>query len=254
MKNPLLIQSLIIIGLFLSSCNLFSSGNQQETNNNTSDSASTQEKETSSAKSETKPETTQTAESLDPIQSEVSSVAGLKRATDPEQFVQQRGVTPGTNRSDPFTLFPVPPQEKPQPLNESSESEPSESDPSQAPSSSQPAKPAAPAKPTPLPEPKLARAVAVQGAIQIGNEAVVILRGPNETTSRYVRPGQSIANGQVLVKRINMQQRPTPTVVLKEMGVDQEVVKAVEEEKAAGATTVRNESTAQLPPPPSQFN
>lgn len=244
MKKPLLIQTLIISGLFLNSCNVFSSGNQADTNS-ASNSVSTQDNNSSSNQSNSS-EKTETTQSPEPIQSEVSSVAGLKRATDPEDFVQQRGVTPGKNRNDPFTLFPVPPQEK-------SESAPS-TQPSEATQPDTPSQPNNPPQPTAPPQPKLARGVTVQGALKIGNEAVVILRAPNEKTSRYVRPGQFIANGQVLVKQINMEERPTPTVVLKEMGVDEEVIKTVEEEMAVGTTTVKNESTMKLPPPPPQIN
>lgn len=118
MKKPLLIQTLIISGLFLNSCNVFSSGNQADTNS-ASNSVSTQDNNSSSNQSNSS-EKTETTQSPEPIQSEVSSVAGLKRATDPEDFVQQRGVTPGKNRNDPFTLFPVPPkknQSQPPQLN-----------------------------------------------------------------------------------------------------------------------------------------
>jgi len=73
------------------------------------------------------------------------------------------------------------------------------------------------------------------------------VRAPNAKTSRYVRPGEFIANNQVLVKTINMEERPTPTIVLKEVGFDQEVIKPVEEGTAVGATTVQNDSTSKLP-------
>lgn len=255
MKKALLIQSLIIIGLLLNSCNLFSAGNQTETNN-TSDSDSSQGKEAEPTESETDQDSAEITQSPEPIQSEISSVAGLRRATDPDDFVQQRGVTPGENRSDPFTLFPVPLQKNAQSGNQPIE--PSQSaEPTRTVEPNQPVEPTQPQpqpQPQAPPQPKLARGVAVQGALKIGNESVVILRAPNEKTSRYVRPGQFIANGQVLVKRINMEQRPTPTVVLKEVGVNQEVTKSVEKEVAVGATTVQNQSTMELPPPPPQVN
>jgi hypothetical protein len=92
--------------------------------------------------------------------------------------------------------------------------------------------------------------VQVQGAVKIGNQVTAILKAPNEQTSRYVRPGQRIANNQVLVKRINIDQRPSPTVILEELGIEQEVVKRVEEGMEVDATSVEQKSIGKLPPPP----
>jgi len=281
MKKPLLIPTLLISGLLLNSCNLFSSGNQSESN--PSNSVSNQQTESSSEQSEAEEATAEATESLEPIQSEVSSIAGLKRATDPDDFVQRRGVTPSKNRDDPFTLFSVPPQQQPpQPSQEKTASAPStqpatpaeavqpedsqsrSENPPQPKASPEPEKPSQPkaspepekpSQPKASPEPKLARGVTIQGAIQIGNEAFIISKAPNEKTSRYVRSGQFIANGQVLVKQINMKERPTPTVVLKEVGIEEQVVKTVEKEIAVGKTTAKNnESTMKLPPPSPQIN
>lgn len=79
----------------------------------------------------------------------------------------------------------------------------------------------------PLPEPALAAAVEVSGVIQVGNEPQAIVKAPNETTSRYVRVGQRLANGQVLVKRIEMNEGSEPVVVFEQYGI--EVSRAVGE-------------------------
>ena len=55
-----------------------------------------------------------------------------------------------------------------------------------------------------LPEPELARAVAITGVVQIGDTTQAIVKAPNETSSRYVKAGDRISNGQVLIKRIDM--------------------------------------------------
>jgi hypothetical protein len=84
----------------------------------------------------------------------------------------------------------------------------------------------------PLPEPDLARSVQVTGVVRVGgvNQAIVI--APNEPTTRYVRVGQRLSNGQVLVKRIDLNQGADPVVILEQNGV--EVSKAVGEAPAGG--------------------
>lgn len=85
-------------------------------------------------------------------------------------------------------------------------------------------RPSAPAAP-PEPQPSLARAVQVSGVVQIGSVPYAIVTAPNEPTSRYVRVGQMLSNGEVLVKRIEMSQGYEPVVVLEQLGV--EVVRSV---------------------------
>jgi len=60
-------------------------------------------------------------------------------------------------------------------------------------------KPALP-PPPPLPEPDLREPLLLQGVVQVGSDPQAIVKVPNEATSRYVRVGQQLANGQVLVK------------------------------------------------------
>lgn len=84
-----------------------------------------------------------------------------------------------------------------------------------------------PQTPPPPPQPDLARAVRVMGVVQIGLVPHAIVQAPNEPSSRYVRAGQRLANGQVLVRRIEVHGAADPVVVLEENGM--EVVTAVGE-------------------------
>ncbi len=74
------------------------------------------------------------------------------------------------------------------------------------------------------PQPVLAREVAVTGLIQVGTVTKIIVKSPLEKYSRYVEQGQYLANGKVLVKRIEKGGRK-PIVVLEELGI--EVIKRV---------------------------
>jgi hypothetical protein len=81
-----------------------------------------------------------------------------------------------------------------------------------------PAVAAAPLPPPP-PQPVLARAVEVLGVVQIGSTPYAIVNAPNEASSRYVRVGQRLSNGQVVVKRIEMN-GPEPAVVFEQFGIE----------------------------------
>jgi hypothetical protein len=56
--------------------------------------------------------------------------------------------------------------------------------------------------------------------VQVGNSYQAIIKAPNEPTSRYVSVGQRLANGQVLVKRIEMNPGGDPIVILEENGIE----------------------------------
>ncbi len=77
----------------------------------------------------------------------------------------------------------------------------------------------------PLPEPTLARAVEVSGVVVVGGVPQAIVKAPNEATSRYVRAGQRLSNGQILVKRIEVNGGSDPVVILEQNGI--EVARAV---------------------------
>ena len=85
-----------------------------------------------------------------------------------------------------------------------------------------------------LPNPTLAKAITVTGIVQIGSSRQAIVRSPLEPSSRYVSPGQRIANGQVLVKRIEVR-GSEPVVVLEESGI--EVVKFIGQPAELAPTT-----------------
>lgn len=93
-----------------------------------------------------------------------------------------------------------------------------------------------------LPEPTQARGVEVTGVAQVGGVPMAIVKVPNEP-ARYVREGQRIANGQVLVKRIEMNRGPEPVVILEQYGI--EVARGVGEPPAASPG-----GPGQPPPPP----
>jgi hypothetical protein len=109
-------------------------------------------------------------------------------------------------------------------------------------------KPALPPPPPLLPEPDLARTVAVTGVVQVGSDPQAIVKVPNEATSRYVRVGQQLANGQVLVKRIEINEGGDPIVILEQYGI--EVSRAVGEEPANSAQAATPAAAIPVPPPP----
>ncbi|NEP45845.1 MAG: hypothetical protein F6K35_44235, partial [Okeania sp. SIO2H7] len=88
-----------------------------------------------------------------------------------------------------------------------------------------------PATPPPPPPPStdLAEGVKVTGIVEVGSEKQIIVEAPNEATSRYVRVGQLIAGGKVLVKRIDFENGEA-IVILEENDV--EIRKRVGEEPA----------------------
>ncbi|MCA1993149.1 MAG: hypothetical protein LDL41_14100 [Coleofasciculus sp. S288] len=114
--------------------------------------------------------------------------------------------------------------------------------PSPSPAATPPPPPLVPELPE-IPQPTLARSVEVTGVVDVGGVPKAIVKVPNEP-SRYVQPGQRLLNGQVLVKRIEMNRGPEPVVILEQFGV--EVSKRVGEpaEGQAGGPT------AFVPPPP----
>ena len=71
-----------------------------------------------------------------------------------------------------------------------------------------------------IPQPTTARAVRVSGVIQIGGAPYAIVKAPNEI-ERYVRQGERIAGGSVVVKRIDTRSAE-PRVILVENGIEVE--------------------------------
>lgn len=91
-------------------------------------------------------------------------------------------------------------------------------------SPSQPTKPLGIPTLPPIPQPTLARQVEVTGVVKVGNTVQAIVKAPNEPTSRYVGVGQLLSNGQILVKRIEINPGSEPIVVLEENGIEVRVM------------------------------
>jgi multidrug efflux pump subunit AcrA (membrane-fusion protein) len=79
----------------------------------------------------------------------------------------------------------------------------------------------------------LADAIEVTGIVQVKGKWNVIVKEPGSSTSRYVKTGDYLANGQVLVKRILS--GADPIVVLQQNGV--EVIKSLG--SSGGAIAIR---------------
>ncbi|MBD2461610.1 hypothetical protein H6G89_11165 [Oscillatoria sp. FACHB-1407] len=67
---------------------------------------------------------------------------------------------------------------------------------------------------------RLAESVVVTGVVQVGDTVSAIVQVPNEQSSRYVRAGEYLANGRILVNRIEMTADGEPRVVLVQDGVE----------------------------------
>ena len=76
-----------------------------------------------------------------------------------------------------------------------------------------------------LPEPTLAKGIEVTGVINVNGVRQAIVKVPNQPP-QYVKEGDRLSNGQVLVKRIEMR-GSTPVVILEQYGI--EVAKRVGE-------------------------
>jgi hypothetical protein len=73
--------------------------------------------------------------------------------------------------------------------------------------------------PPPLPDTQLADGIEVTGVIEVGSQIQIIAKAPNEATSRYIKVGQKIANGQVIVKRVD-KEGGEPVVIFEQNGVE----------------------------------
>jgi hypothetical protein len=78
--------------------------------------------------------------------------------------------------------------------------------------------------------------------VQIGSTVHAIVNAPNEPSSRYVRAGQRLSNGQILVKRIELNEGSEPVVVLEQNGI--EVTTEVGEGGTPAATPGQTASAA----------
>lgn len=69
-------------------------------------------------------------------------------------------------------------------------------------------------------KPLQAMALEVSGVIETDGKTQVIVKLPNESFSRYIDVGSRVANGSILIKRVEGQESVSPTVVLEEVGVE----------------------------------
>ena len=87
--------------------------------------------------------------------------------------------------------------------------------------------------------PSLAKDVLITGVIELGGRPKIIVQAPEEASSRYVEVGEYLSNGQVLVKRIDINHFPTPRIILEQSGI--EVAKTIgsesEETKVSSSPT-----------------
>lgn len=162
-----------------------------------------------------------------------ASAAGLIQSTNANQRAKQ--VQKG--RPDPFAgIFapvvvkapptPAPPTVSPAPA--SPPAPPVAQTQPVVPPPPSPLPPVAAAPPIEPPRPEIASGIAVSGVVQIGEELQAIVQVPNEGISRYVRQGQLLSNGQVLVKQIELNQGAEPVIILEQNGI--EVAKSVGEQ------------------------
>jgi hypothetical protein len=222
MKKTLFILPLATVAILLASCTSETSTSDTEEQPQVAETPAPNPSPTPAA--ETPPKPSQNKE----------SVAGLIPSTDPSQ--RKQAIAQG--RNDPFAFVPVQPTLKPLPAvpTTSSPQPPTNNSPANnSPTvSSPPSSPSAPNSPVtvpsqpPLPpQPEIAQAVTITGIVDIGGLTQIIVKAPGERSSRYVQVGEFLSNGQVLVKRIENYQSPSPVVVLEELG--QEVYKEVGE-------------------------
>ncbi len=160
------------------------------------------------------PTTPKSPEVQPPIKlSSSASATGLIKSTDGKHRAEQ--VQQG--RTDPFsgltTPLPVEPTPKPQKVFPKLPQLPVAKEQIQA--------PPLPAKPE-LPKTDLAKAIAVEGVMGIGDERHAIVKLPHDVSSRYVAEGQELLGGRVLVKaiKIDATNSDAPTVIFEQNGVE----------------------------------
>jgi hypothetical protein len=91
-----------------------------------------------------------------------------------------------------------------------------------------PPPPPAPVPPPP-PSTELAQGTEVTGVIRAGGKVQIIVKAPNEATSRYVQVGDRIALGEVLIKEVQNLDTADPIIILEQNGI--EVGKALGEQE-----------------------
>ncbi|MDA0267545.1 MAG: hypothetical protein O3A14_11445 [Cyanobacteria bacterium] len=186
-----------------------------------------------------------------PSAAEIAS-AELIRPTNAEERI--KGIE--GSRSDPYALVPVPPA----PTPTSSPGVPSGSNSggtSGGGTSGGGTTGTTPGNTIPLnelpslPQPTTAVGVVVTGIVQINGDRYAIINAPGEPTSRYVKAGDYIAGGRILVKRIETRPGSEPVVILEENGIEVAMpvggTTSPTEEPPAAALPNSSTTTAALP-------
>ena len=180
------------------------------------------------------------AEESEPVQ----EIAGLIRATNPE--VRVRSSVRG--RNDPFSVVTLNPR-----IEVETEEEPVSSKPQRNISAintqsleNEDNNFGDELELEPIIEPILAQEVFISGLLEANGRTRLIVQAPEESSSRYVEVGQYLSNGQVLVKRIDKNSFPSPTIILEQSGV--EVAKTI------GSDLSEEDSISSLPSPPASNN
>ncbi|MBD2100715.1 hypothetical protein [Leptolyngbya sp. FACHB-261] len=172
-----------------------------------------------------------TAASPTPLPRSAVAANGLIPVTNPQDRL--RSIQPGitTGRSDPFATVavspvaipvaapaavnPVPrviPRSVPRDVEDDGGNDNNTDIPSPA---------VVPVRP-PEPQPVLAPQVAVTGIVQLPAGVYALVRAPQESTSRYVRVGERFSDGNLLLKRVDMNRFPRPVAVIEEVGKEVE--------------------------------
>ena len=145
--------------------------------------------------------------------------AELLPSTDPNERFNEID----KERNDPYAFVPIPPPQKappPAPENAGTDLPSPNNQPGGAAAPGEPGGSSPPPTELPeLPEPTvIASQVQVTGVASVDGKSYAIVKAPNEPTSRYVQVGDRIANGAVLVKRIENPSGSSPVVILEERG------------------------------------
>ncbi|MBE7382944.1 MAG: hypothetical protein F6J95_016200 [Leptolyngbya sp. SIO1E4] len=177
------------------------------------------------------------------------ALAELLPSTDPNERLKEIE----QDRPDPYAYVPVPPPPAaapPAPEDVPSPGAQGNNDDAQdnegvPPAAGEPV----PLQPLPaLPEPTVvASQVQISGVAQVNGEIYAIVKAPGEPTSRYVKVGDLLSNGAVLVKRIETRPGNDPVVVLEERGV--EIALPV----GSGTGAPEEETAFQSPPAPPEL-
>lgn len=184
-----------------------------------------------------------------PSASEIA-LTELLPSTDPNERLKEIE----QNRSDPYSYVPVPPPPTltpPAPENTPPAAadvpEPTDGSDNQ-PLPELPETPFQPPEP-PAPVAVIAPQVVVSGVAEVDGELYAFVKAPGEP-SRYVRAGDELSRGAVVVKRIESNPGRGPVVVLEERGI--EVTRAVgsgtqDETETAAVQLVPTTDVATLP-------